>query len=239
MVPLSAAILTLHDGGQHMVRPERRGYGGPMRETSTDISTETRDGTGKFSTNSHETSGAQLRGLVERARNGDEEAWEALFRRSYPKLLAYAARRLPTDVQAKDAVGETMTRAVAHIDRLRHEGGGFDAWMYGIIRHVVVDAQRALAKEGPGLVPDAVDWRSQPSERTIDREDAAEVRAAFARLSAADQELLELRVVAELSAEEVGSVLGRRPGAVRMAQSRALIRLRALLEEDAEGRASA
>jgi RNA polymerase sigma-70 factor (ECF subfamily) len=159
--------------------------------------------------------------------------------------LAYAARRLPTEVQAKDAVGETMTRAVAHIDRLRHEGGGFDAWMYGIMRHVVVDTQRALAKEGPGLVPDAVDWRSEPSDQTIDREDAAEIRAAFARLSDADQELLELRVVAELSAEEVGSVLGRRPGAVRMAQSRALMRLRALLGEEAlrgdeaEGRDSA
>lgn len=210
-----------------------------MRETSMGISTGTRDETGGFSTNSHEMSGAQLRGLVERARSGDEEAWEALFRRSYPKLLAYAARRLPTDVQAKDAVGETMTRAVAHIDRLRHEGGGFDAWMYGIIRHVVVDAQRALAKEGPGLVPDTVDWRSEPSDWTVDREDAAEVRAAFARLSVADQELLELRVVAGLSAEETGSVLGRRPGAVRMAQSRALMRLRALLEEEAGGRASA
>jgi RNA polymerase sigma-70 factor, ECF subfamily len=216
-----------------------------MRETAMGHSTGSCDVTGKFSTSSHEMSGAQLRGLVERARSGDEQAWDALFHRSYPKLLAYAARRLPTEVQAKDAVGETMTRAVAYIDRLRHEGGGFDAWMYGIMRHVVIDAQRALAKEGPGLVPDAVDWRSEPADLTIDREDAAEVRAAFARLSAADQELLELRVVAELSAEEVGSVLGRRPGAIRMAQSRALMRLRALLGEealpgeDAEGRASA
>ena len=201
--------------------------------------TGTRDETEEFSTNSHETSGAQLRGLVERARAGDEHAWEMLFRRSYPKLLAYAARRLPTDVQAKDAVGETITRAVAHIGRLRHDGGGFDAWMYGIIRHVVVDAQRAMAKEGPGPVPDAADWRAEPGDHTVEREDAAEVRAAFARLSDADQELLELRVVAELSAEEVGSVLGRRPGAVRMAQSRALLRLRALLGEEREGRASA
>lgn len=151
-----------------------------MPHISPDNSSQTRDETGKFSTNPHETSGAQLRGLVEGARNGGEQAWEALFRRSYPKLLAYATRRLPTDAQAKDAVGETMTRAVAHIDRLRLEGGGFDAWMYGIIRHVVVDAQRALAKEGPGLVPDAADRRPDPEDSTVDREDAAEVRAAFA-----------------------------------------------------------
>ena len=57
------------------------------------------------------------------------------------------------------------------------------------------------------------------------------MRQAFARLSDADRELLELRVVAGLSAEEAAAVLGRRPGAVRMAQSRALTRLRRHLGE--------
>jgi RNA polymerase sigma-70 factor (ECF subfamily) len=180
-----------------------------------------------------------VRALVERARHGDEQAWEALFRRAYPKLLSYASRRLPTQEQAKDAVGETMTRAVANIDRLRGEGGGFDAWMYGIMRHVVLDAQRLLSREGPGLIPDAADASPLPGDRVVARDDAVEVRQAFDRLSPADQELLELRVVAELSADEVASVLGRRPGAVRMAQSRALTRLRELLGEVGEGRESA
>ena len=62
-------------------------------------------------------------------------------------------------------------------------------------------------------------------------EEAAAVRRAFALLSDDDRELLELRVVAGLSAEESAGVLGRRPGAVRMAQSRALSRLRRHLEE--------
>ncbi|MGH9097052.1 MAG: RNA polymerase sigma factor, partial [Acidimicrobiales bacterium] len=193
-------------------------------------------------TNSYERSSDHVHDLVERARRDDEQAWEALFRRAYPKLLAYASRRLPTQEQAKDAVGETMTRAVASIDRLRNEGGGFDAWMYGIMRHVVVDAQRLLSREGPGLIPDAADAGPLPGDRALDREDAAEVRRAFELLSPADQELLELRVVAELSTDEVATVLGRRPGAVRMAQSRALTRLRAFLGEEVGepgGRASA
>jgi RNA polymerase sigma-70 factor (ECF subfamily) len=190
-------------------------------------------------TNLYERTSDQVRELVERARQGDEQAWEALFRRAYPKLLSYASRRLPTPEQAKDAVGETMTRAVANIDRLRGEGGGFDAWMYGIMRHVVVDAQRLLSREGPGLIPDAADASPLPGDRVVDHDNAVEVRRAFEQLSPADQELLELRVVAELSADEVASVLGRRPGAVRMAQSRALTRLRVLLGEVREGRESA
>ena len=56
-------------------------------------------------------------------------------------------------------------------------------------------------------------------------------RKAFARLSDHEQELLELRVVAGLASQDVASLTGRRPGAVRMAQSRALDRLRTEYEE--------
>ncbi len=57
------------------------------------------------------------------------------------------------------------------------------------------------------------------------------MRRAFGRLTDDEQELLELRVVGGLSADEVGEVIGKRAGAVRMAQARALSRLRSLLEE--------
>ncbi|HEX3794212.1 MAG TPA: sigma-70 family RNA polymerase sigma factor [Acidimicrobiales bacterium] len=178
-------------------------------------------------------SGEALRGVVERARQGDDQAWMLLFRRSYDTLLSYSSRRLPNQDQAKDAVGETMARAVGSIERFRDDGAGFDAWMYGIARHVVIDAQRKLWREGPGIVPDVADSAPEPLDRAVIDEDMAEVRAAFDNLSRADQELLELRVVAGLSAEEVASVLNRRPGAVRMAQSRALDRLRAGMNEEA------
>src|SRR5207248_9756458 len=114
-----------------------------------------------------------------------------------PRLVAYARRRLVGDA-AVDAVSEAMVRAVARVDRFVWEGAGFEAWLFGILRHVVLA-----------------------------------VRAAFERLGPANQELLELRVMAGLSAEAVGQVLGKRPGAVRMAQNRALGRLRALMEETA------
>jgi RNA polymerase sigma-70 factor (ECF subfamily) len=172
----------------------------------------------------------QAGALVDRARDGDETAWEELYRRAYPRLLAYAARRLDPD-RASDAVSETMTRAVARIDRYQpiQGSGGFDAWLFGICRHVVLDAQRAAGRRG--IEPPAegvvhVDF----TERLVSAEEADAVRSAFARLSEDDRELLELRVLGGLSAEDVAAVLGRRPGAVRMAQSRALARLRRHLE---------
>jgi RNA polymerase sigma-70 factor (ECF subfamily) len=164
--------------------------------------------------------------LVEAARAGDPAAWEALYRRAYPRLLAYARRRLDSD-QARDAVSETMARAVANVGRYRTMpgSGGFDGWLFGICRYVVLDAQREAGRRGYAEPEEGV-FDPDPSERLVSADEATAVRQAFARLSDADRELLELRVLGGLSAEESALALGRRPGAVRMAQSRALARLR-------------
>jgi RNA polymerase sigma-70 factor (ECF subfamily) len=169
--------------------------------------------------------------LADAAREGDGDAWEALYRRAYPRLLAYAMRRLDAD-GARDAVSETMARAVANIGRYRQVpgSGGFDGWLFGICRHVVLDAQRAAGRRGYGPPPETVS-HVDPAEGLVSAEEADAVRRAFALLSDDDRELLELRVVAGLSAEETAAALGRRAGAVRMAQSRALSRLRRFLSE--------
>jgi len=169
--------------------------------------------------------------LVERARRGDGAAWEALYRGCYPKLRAYAARRLDPE-SARDAVSEAMARAVGRIGRFTWEGGGFDAWLFGILRHVVIDAQRAASARAPDEDPgDAASGEPGPLDHLLGTEASAAVRAAFERLGDFDQEVLELRVVAGLSSDEVAAVVGKRPGTVRMAQARALERLRALLTE--------
>lgn len=178
--------------------------------------------------------------VVARARTGSEEAWEALYAGAYPKLLAYARRRLPTLDHARDAVAETMTRAVASIDSWSGAGAGFDAWLYGILRHVVVDSRRASRREAPARGTDLPSGgaepedHAQPHEPLLQTEDAVRLRAAYAGLNVEEQEILELRVVAGLPADQVARVLGRRPGAVRMAQSRALAQLRRLLHEQAQ-----
>jgi len=169
--------------------------------------------------------------LVDRARRADRDPWEALYRHAYPRLLAYAMRRLDAEV-ARDAVSETMARAVANIGRYRPVPGtgGFEGWLFGICRHVVLDAQRAAGRRGYAPPPETVS-HVDPAEGLVSAEEAGAVRRAFALLSDDDRELLELRVVAGLSADEAAAVLGRRPGAVRMAQSRALNRLRHHLDE--------
>src|SRR5439155_78423 len=91
--------------------------------------------------------------------------------------------------------------------------GGFDGWLFGICRHVVLDAQRAAGRRGYGPPADDV-VHVDFTEGLVSAEDAAAVRAAFARLSDDDRELLELRVVTGASAATAASG-GRLPRPVR------------------------
>jgi RNA polymerase sigma-70 factor (ECF subfamily) len=172
-----------------------------------------------------------LRMLIDRATERDPDAWEAIYRRSYGPLFGFARRRLYDDQAAEDAVSETMARALDGIDRFRWQGGGFDAWLFGIVRNVVREHTRARWRNAGAVGDERVAPERGPEEHAVAGDDLACVRHAFARLSEEDREVLELRVQGGLSSEEVGRILGKRPGAIRMAQARALQRLRVELEE--------
>ena len=170
--------------------------------------------------------------LVEAARRGDADAWETLYRRIYPRLRSYVAGRAgPGDVE--DLVSETMTRAVAAIDRFRWEPAGFDGWIFGIARHVTADHNRRSARRlaQPVASLDRSADGDDHGARLERDEEHARLRDALARLSADDRELLELRAVGQLSIDDVARILGKRPGAVRTASSRAVARLRAIVAE--------
>ncbi len=169
----------------------------------------------------------------------DPDAWEALYRSMYTRLYSYARRRSSDDHAANDAVSETMARALDRIDGFRPYGAGLAGWLYGILRNVLRESYRAGARTTvPGLDDDdhahddeLVGRELDPLAYVLADERAKDVRTAFRRLSSADRELLEMRVVGGLNADDVALALGKRAGAVRMAQSRALARLRDELEE--------
>ncbi|MGN6695418.1 MAG: RNA polymerase sigma factor [Aquihabitans sp.] len=165
---------------------------------------------------------------------GDDEAWEDVYRRVYPRLFAFSRRRLGSDHEADDVVAEVMTRAITGSDRFRPSTVGIDGWLFGICRNVLRETWRSHERDGRwhdvggALVPLADDG---PLDQVLRREERDRLVRAFARLDADERELLELRVTAGLDAAAVGEVLGKQPGAVRMAQARALTRLRTFLEE--------
>jgi RNA polymerase sigma-70 factor (ECF subfamily) len=173
-------------------------------------------------------------GLVGRARAGDQQAWASLYRAAYPRLIAFAYHRLGCVDQARDAVSETMARAVTGIGRFDRGDEGFTPWLVGICRNVVGDVLRTrYRRPTEPLADDYACGGPGPDEGFLAGEDRRAVRAAFERLDPDERELLALRVVAGMSADEVATILGKKPGAIRMAQMRALGRLRIFVEEAA------
>lgn len=177
-----------------------------------------------------ETREVHVRALVAQAAAHDPDAWEALYRRSYPRLFAYARRRVASDERADDAVSETMLRAIDRIGAFEWKGAGFDAWLYGILRNVLLEKHR----DGTRVTPDAT-VEGPPVPGPLDalvRDDQIRlVRCAFEQLEPDEREVLELRFTGGMSADQIATVLDRKAGTVRMAQSRALSRLRAIFGE--------
>jgi RNA polymerase sigma-70 factor (ECF subfamily) len=120
------------------------------------------------------------------------------------------------------------------LPRYVDQGRPFAAFVYGIAGHKVADAQRAGFRDrsdATDTLPDRADDSAGPEESAIASSEAAAAAALLYRLPPAHRELLLLRVVAGLSAEETGAALDMTPGAVRVAQHRALTRLRSLAAE--------
>jgi RNA polymerase sigma-70 factor, ECF subfamily len=165
---------------------------------------------------------------VEAAKRGDPSAWESAYLLYGRALMGYLMMRLENRDDAAEALSETFARAIDKASSFRGDAFAFRAWLFSIARNVSTDQHRFRARLV--VIPEIpeTDDRPQPSgdDLAILAEDVAEIRRGFARLPQADQEVLWLRVCSGLSAADVGRVLGKKAGAVRMQQLRALDSLR-------------
>jgi RNA polymerase sigma-70 factor (ECF subfamily) len=144
-----------------------------------------------------------------------------------PLLHAYVAYRLGDGPDADDVTGDTVERAVRYRDRYDPSKGEPLAWLIGIARNCIADL--VAARE------DVVD-EPPPEDATDDLEEGTmrrlTLRLAVARLDERERELIALRYGADLTARQIGAVLGMRKNAVEVALHRALARLRAELDRE-------
>lgn len=149
--------------------------------------------------------------------------------------------RLPGSEQTADDVAQEVCLAVlSALPRYRDEGRPFEAFVFGIAAHKVVDAQRAAVRAAlpTDALPDEPDTGPGPEEQAVRSSEVTMVRRLMDRLPTQHRELIVLRVAVGLSAEETGRALGMSAGAVRVAQHRALARLRLLAAAADQGQAS-
>ena len=129
---------------------------------------------------------------------------------------------------ADDVAQEVCIAVLSALPRYQDMGRPFASFVFGIASHKVADAVRNASRLAIPTedLPDGPDDRPGPEETVVAYIEAERVRSLLARLPLHQRELLVLRVLTGLSAEETGRALGMSAGAVRVAQHRAIARLR-------------
>jgi RNA polymerase sigma-70 factor (ECF subfamily) len=177
---------------------------------------------------------ASLGDLTSLAVRGQPAAIESLLEEIRPMVVRYCRARLSRITGhyhvADDVAQEVCIAVLSALPRYHDMGRPFASFVFGIASHKVADAMRnasrlAIPTEN---LPDGPDDRPGPEETVVAYIEAERARALLARLPSHQRELLVLRVLTGLTAEETGNTLGMSPGAVRVAQHRALARLRAI-----------
>jgi RNA polymerase sigma-70 factor, ECF subfamily len=183
-----------------------------------------------------------LRDLAILARREGGDAAGSLLGRVRQLALRYARARLGrfgAEDAAQDVAQEVCMAVHAGLRTYDDRGLPFEAFVYSIAARKVADAQRQLIR-GPDSVaevPDSSDVAAGPEQLALVRDEASRAMAMIRTLPTQQQEILTLRVAVGLSTDETAAALGMTPGAIRVAQHRALTKLREMLAA-AEGMAS-
>ena len=197
-----------------------------------------RDGDGDAKCDNLGSGPGSVAELATLAVRGHPGAIEALLQRIRPMVVRYCRARLGRVAGhyyvADDVAQEVCLAVLAALPRYRDMGRPFASFVFGIASHKVADAVRTASRLAVPFedLPDSPDERPGPEETVVAHIEAERARALLAQLPNRLRELLILRVVTGLSAEETGNVLGMSAGAVRVAQHRALARLRAIAVEE-------
>jgi RNA polymerase sigma-70 factor, ECF subfamily len=204
------------------------------------------------------TSEAEVEALLARAGCGDAQARDELLARHRSRLWRMIAirldRRMAARVDASDIVQEALTEAAGRLsDYISNRPLPFYPWLRHIAwQHLIKCRQRHIGTQRRSVAREqreALDLTehssaqladrlvaddTSPSGRAIRGEERERVRAALALLPPRDHEVLVLRHLELLSPAEIAAILGLTTGAVMTRHTRALERLRALLEQGRE-----
>jgi RNA polymerase sigma-70 factor (ECF subfamily) len=182
--------------------------------------------------------------LVQAARGGDNEAFDRLFARHRPLLLACCQRYLVEPAQAEDAAQEAGLRALLHLGDLR-QPEQFGSWLVGIGANVCRMWRRSRASEQRALVSlageEAGGQAEAPDARVEATDLATSVRAAVGQLPEGQRMAVQLFYLSGLTYAQTARQLGIEVGAVRtrLHKARATLRRDLRVIDQQEGTMSA
>lgn len=179
--------------------------------------------------------------LIRQAVNGDEASWEPLMLSHQQAVFRFAYLLLGDPDEAEDIAQETFLRAWNHLNRF-DSSRPLRPWLLSIASNLASNRRRSAGRYLAALTRAFRDESPAPEveEKSAERIQADALWQAVKNLDLADQQIIYLRYFLELPVEETAQVLGVAQGTVKSRLSRALEKLRKVIQQDfpllAEGR---
>ena len=173
-------------------------------------------------------SGEQFESVLAGARAGAEWAWERLYRDLAPTVIGYL--RSHGAAEPEDLAGETFLHAVRGIGAFQGDERDFRAWLFTIAHRRLIDERRRRGRrpvqpEEPEVLAERLGEGGDVGEEALERIGDDRVRAVLAMLPDDQRTVLLLRILGDMTIEEIAAIVGKRVGAVKALQRRALRRI--------------
>lgn len=174
---------------------------------------------------------------LDAARSGASWGLEAIYRSLAPAVMGYL--RGHGAAEPEDVTAEVFEAVVRRLPAFQGDERAFRSWVFSITHRRLMDERRRLSRRRELAVSPEDMAGSLADRSTGDTEQEALSRLgthwahrAIAELTLDQRAVLLLRVLADLSVDEVASVLGKTPGAVKALQRRALLTLARQIERE-------
>lgn len=176
--------------------------------------------------------------LVSRAKE-EREAFEALYVKYLKKVYTYIYYRVGSVDDAEDITESVFLHALIHLDRYQDRGIPFSAWLLRIAHNLVANWHRNSSRRRVvdlDSVEPLHDTSPTPEEAVESEEEKREILAILEALPAERQQALILRYAEGMKHKEIGEVMGKSAGAVKVLIHRTLISLHRSLSEKEDRR---
>jgi RNA polymerase sigma-70 factor (ECF subfamily) len=166
--------------------------------------------------------------LVARARKGDDVAFRALFERHHRTVYRFVYTMTADHARAEDVVQDTFVAAYRGLRTWRGQGR-LTTWLYSIARNLLAKSLRKADTIEP--VPEIADAARSPEGNVLDAEVASAIARALLTLDEDKRTAFALKVIEDLSYEEIAEITGSAPGKLKTDVFRAKERMRELLAD--------
>lgn len=172
--------------------------------------------------------------LIAQAIEGKAEAFGHLYDRYLQRVYRHIYYRVGNISDSQDLAQEVFLRAWRAIPQYRSMGKPFSAWLFTIAHNLVKDHYRRRKGTSPLEELNEEAFPTQPDKEAEAYADKDEIRRCLVYLSPEQQQVLCLRFIDDLDCREVASIMGKKEGAIRVLQHRALAQLRQIMKQERE-----